>query len=99
MSDTLHEDEWLRPSQAEKNERCVASRSGHCPVGVSGASLEFNDCLALVLAEDTRDCMLQSGYSPLRGAAKANGIEVHGVATLQDLHDACFRAMITCGGA
>jgi len=40
--------------------------------------LHLNDCLALVLAEETKGCLLLTGDRRLRRIAEGKGIEVHG---------------------
>jgi len=41
--------------------------------------LKLNDCLTLVLAEETHNCILLTGDASLRAIAEEKGIEVRGV--------------------
>ena len=88
MPETLFEDEWLSLGNDEKRAlrdqglqvralpgRLVERAARHFNMH---ARLELNDCFALVLAEEIRDCILLTGDSPLRAMATADGIEVHG---------------------
>lgn len=89
MPETLFEDEWLCLSHDEKRAlrglglqvrtlpgRLVERAARHFNMHTR---LELNDCFALALAEEIRDCILLTGDSPLRAVAEADGIEVHGV--------------------
>ena len=46
--------------------------------------LALNDCFALALAEETKDCTLLSGDGSLGQAAESVGIQAHGVLWVTD---------------
>lgn len=50
--------------------------------------LNINDCFALVLAENTQECVLLTGDNPLRAVAETANVEAHGVLwAIDQLHE------------
>ena len=89
MPDTLYEDEWLCLTDTEKSSLCalgleVRSLPGPLVHRASGyfnqhAKLKLNDCFALTLAQEIKDCILLTGDGPLRRIGESKKIEVRGV--------------------
>jgi hypothetical protein len=89
VPDLLYEDELLSIPVTEKQALC---RQGLRVVGMPGSmidralallriypALRLYDCAALALAEGSKDCILLTGDSRLKGFAEQQTIRVHGV--------------------
>ncbi|NEP00424.1 MAG: PIN domain-containing protein [Symploca sp. SIO2E9] len=88
IPDVLFEQELVQFSNIEKEliaqELRIVSLPGEGVVRVQSVSRDYpaltlNDCFALVLAEQTPNCILMTGDRNLRNLATSSGIEVHGV--------------------
>lgn len=89
MPNTLFDDEWLSLTVAEKARLQKLGLEVHILPGplVERAAryfnrhrrLKLNDCFALVLAEETEDCILLTGDGSLRRIAEDRGLETRGV--------------------
>lgn len=94
MPAPLFDDEWLSLSGEEKIRLCdlgLEIRDLPGPLVQRAATyfnkhrrLKLNDCFALVLAEETKDCILLTGDASLRQIANKNQIEARGVLWITD---------------